>query len=41
MWPAFDEVRDELTKKLRAEVRADGIAVPEDLDAAAIWYFAD
>ena len=36
VWPAFDEVRDELTKKLRAEVRADGIAVPEDLDANAM-----
>ena len=32
IWPAFDEVRDELTKKLRAEVRADTIAAPEDID---------
>lgn len=36
VWPAFDTVRDELTQKLRAEVRADGIAVPEDLDANAM-----
>lgn len=36
IWPAFDEVRDELTAKLRAEVRADGIAAPEDLDANAM-----
>ncbi len=33
IWPAFDEVRDELTAKLRAEVRADTTAAPEDIDA--------
>lgn len=32
IWPAFDEVRDELTKKLRAEIQADTIAAPEDID---------
>ncbi len=32
IWPAFDEVRDELTKKLRAEVQADTTAAPEDID---------
>ena len=32
IWPAFDEVRDELTAKLRAEIQADTIAAPEDID---------
>ena len=32
IWPAFDEVRDELTAKLRAEVQADTTAAPEDID---------
>ena len=32
VWPAFDEVRDELTAKLRAEVQADTTAAPEDID---------
>lgn len=33
VWGAFDTIRDELTEKLQAEVRADSIAAPEDIDA--------
>ncbi len=32
VWSAFDEVRDELTAKLKAEIQADSTATPEDID---------
>lgn len=32
LWPAFDEVVDELTAKLKKTVQADSVATPENID---------